>query len=52
MLRLFGMAQDGQAQHDRKIFSNFKNHPFVLPVLSSIEGSFVEGLRKGFPTPS
>jgi hypothetical protein len=37
-----------QAQHERKTFSNIKSPPFVLPVLSLVEGSFVEGLREGF----
>jgi hypothetical protein len=47
-----------QAQHERKIFSDIKSPPFVLPVLSSVEGSsvegssvegsFVEGLRESF----
>jgi hypothetical protein len=37
-----------RSQHERKIFSNIKSPPFVLPVLSLVEGSFVEGLREGF----
>jgi hypothetical protein len=38
-----------EPQHERTIFSDIKDPPFVLPVLSSVEGSVVvEGLRESF----
>ena len=37
-----------EPRHERKIFSDIKSPPVVLPVLSSVEGSSVEGLRESF----